>query len=283
MNRRTFLKRTAAAAVGGSAGTLAYAMLLEPHWLQIVHRDLPIAGLPLAVEGRTLAQITDVHVGPKVSDDYLKHSFDRVARLAPDIVVFTGDFISYVAERGEAQFKQLAGVLAHFPRGRVATLGVLGNHDYGQRWREPEVAQRVVQVAEQAGIRILRNDTAAVEGLDIVGVDDLWAGRADPRAALAKRTGGASLALCHNPDAMDKLDWGDYRGWVLAGHTHGGQCKAPFLPPPLLPVENKRYVAGAVDAGGGRTLYISRGVGHLLQARFNVRPEVALFTLRRQS
>ena len=37
--------------------------------------------------------------------------------------------------------------------------------------------------------------------------------------------------------------WGDYQGWVLAGHTHGGQCKAPFLPPPLLPVKNARYAA----------------------------------------
>jgi hypothetical protein len=67
---------------------------------------------------------------------------------------------------------------------------------------------------------------------------------------------------------------------VLSGHTHGGQCKPPFLPPPLLPVENRRYTCGEFDLAGDRMLYISRGVGHLLQVRVNVRPEITLFELQ---
>jgi predicted MPP superfamily phosphohydrolase len=89
------------------------------------------------------------------------------------------------------------------------------------------------------------------------------------------------LALCHNPDACDENGWENFRGWILAGHTHGGQCKPPFLPPPILPVKNRRYTAGAFALSGGRRLYISRGVGHLMHVRFNARPEVACFTLRR--
>ena len=88
------------------------------------------------------------------------------------------------------------------------------------------------------------------------------------------------MVLVHNPDAADELRWPDYHGWMLAGHTHGGQCKPPFLPPPLLPVRNRRYVSGAVAVDASRTLYISRGIGHLIRARFNVRPEITLFTLR---
>jgi predicted MPP superfamily phosphohydrolase len=105
-------------------------------------------------------------------------------------------------------------------------------------------------------------------------------GRADARRAFDRRSSRAAIALCHNPDGADALEWGDYRGWILAGHTHGGQCRPPFLPPPLLPVRNRRYAAGEVGAPGGRTLYISRGVGYYLHVRFNVRPEVTLFTLR---
>ena len=90
-----------------------------------------------------------------------------------------------------------------------------------------------------------------------------------------------TVVLCHNPDALDLPLWDGVRGWVLAGHTHGGQCKPPFLPPPILPVRNKRYTAGAFDVGPGRTLYVNRGLGHLLRARFNVRPELTLFTLTR--
>jgi predicted MPP superfamily phosphohydrolase len=195
----------------------------------------------------------------------------------------TGDFISYSAIRGDTELSQLRDVLTHLPRGRLATLGILGNHDYGENWSQPEVAARVVREAERAGVRMLRNETQAVSGLDIIGVDDLWARRGDPAAALRARANDAALVLVHNPDAADEQAWPDYKGWMLAGHTHGGQCKAPFLPPPLLPVRNKRYVRGFVPVSDdpARTLYISRGVGHLTKARFNVRPEIAVFTLRR--
>ena len=73
--------------------------------------------------------------------------------------------------------------------------------------------------------------------------------------------------------------WGHYEGWILSGHTHGGQCKPPFLPPPLLPVRNRRYTAGEFELTGNRRLYINRGVEHLTLVRFNVRPEVTVFEL----
>ncbi len=89
-----------------------------------------------------------------------------------------------------------------------------------------------------------------------------------------------AIVLSHNPDTADLAGWAGYQGWILSGHTHGGQCKPPFLPPPLLPVRNKRYTCGEVAVEGGRRLYISRGVGHTLMVRFNVRPEVTVFTLQ---
>ena len=63
--------------------------------------------------------------------------------------------------------------------------------------------------------------------------------------------------------------------------THGGQCRSPFLAPPILPVRNKRYTSGEIAVGDGRRVYISRGVGFNIQVRFDVRPEITLFTLRR--
>jgi uncharacterized protein len=57
--------------------------------------------------------------------------------------------------------------------------------------------------------------------------------------------------------------------------------KLPFLPPLGLPVKNKRYVAGEYEIAEGRKLYINRGLGYLAQRRFNVRPELTLFTLHR--
>ena len=274
------MRRTAGALVASAAGVVGYTIGVEPHWLELVERNLAIDKLPSALEGARLVQISDLHIGPQVSDDYIVQSFERVRALAPDLVVCTGDFITHRVARREAQYQQLRAVLAHHPQGKLATVGILGNHDYGHGWGDPAVAARVASEAERAGVRILRNEVQPVAGLDLIGIDDLWSRRSDPVTALGLRESGAGLVLVHNPDAADEQPWPGYRGWMLAGHTHGGQCKPPFLPPPLLPVKNRRYVQGEVSVDAERTLYISRGVGHLIRARFNVRPEITLFTLR---
>jgi uncharacterized protein len=267
----------AGAATAAAAGTPFYAWKVEPHWLEIVRRPLPVRGLPPALAGRTLAQISDVHVGPRVDDDYVLGVFARVADLRPDIVVLTGDLISH----HNRVFEQMESVYRHFPRGRMATVGIPGNHDYGPAWSHPEIAGRVIAIAQQSGIVMLRNRVHEVEGLQIVGLDDLWAKRFEPADAFAGYDGRRpAIALSHNPDTVDLPVWEQYEGWILSGHTHGGQCKPPFLPPPLLPVRNRRYTQGEFRLSGSRSMYISRGVGHLLPVRVNVRPEVTLFELR---
>jgi predicted MPP superfamily phosphohydrolase len=121
-----------------------------------------------------------------------------------------------------------------------------------------------------------------VAGLDLVGLDDWWARQFHPETALGYRDPQKpAIVLSHNPDTADEPGWLGYRGWILCGHTHGGQCKPPFLPPPLIPVRNKRYTSGEIEVARGRRLYIGRGVGHTAMVRFNVRPEVTVFELRR--
>lgn len=280
MNRRKFIGASAAIVTTG-AGLFGYTTIIEPHWLEVVRRDLPISNLPPVLNGATLAHVSDVHACSYVDEAYLSSSLARLSAISPDIVVLTGDFVSWEEARSPSvKIAQLQRVLSHLPHGRLATLGILGNHDYGNTWRDPRIAAVVTTAVSDTGMRVLRNEVAAVGGLDIIGIDDLWSGRADTRHAFAQRANGAAIALCHNPDAMDELSWEGYAGWVLAGHTHGGQCKPPFLPPPVLPVKNRRYTSGQISVDAGRTLYISRGVGHLLKARFNVRPEITVFTLR---
>lgn len=275
MTRRRFL-RVSAAASGFGLGVGLYTWQCEPHWVEIVERRLPLANLPDRLAGRRMVQLSDLHIGPRVDDSYLLRTFDRVKGLSPEIVVYTGDFTSYETD----VFAHAQRMFAHLPLGRKATLGILGNHDYGPRWSHPEVANRIAELTGDRGIRVLRNEVADADGLQIAGLDDLWAHRFDPARALADlQPGRAAVVLSHNPDTADKPVWGTYSGWILSGHTHGGQCKPPFLPPPLLPVKNRRYTAGVYPLAGGRRMYINRGVGHLLQVRFNVRPEVTVFRL----
>jgi predicted MPP superfamily phosphohydrolase len=264
------------ALAGIGAGVGYYTFRIEPGWLEIVRRPLPIRDLPPALAGRTLAHLSDLHVSPLVSDDYLLETFRRVADERPEIVVITGDLMSV----HQGWRDHVAAIYRHIPRGRIATIATLGNHDYGASWQDPRLAEDLVDVLRSCGITVLRNEMVDAEGLQIVGLDDLWARRFDPQDVLRglDRSRGA-LALSHNPDTVDLPVWGSYEGWILAGHTHGGQCKPPFLPPPILPVKNRRYTAGEFQLAGNRQLYISRGVGHSLPVRFNSRPEVTLFTL----
>ncbi len=281
MRRRAFLGSAAVASVGGLVGCAGYAWGVEPHWVQVVRRDLAIERLPDALEGTSLVQISDLHVGREVDDSYLLHCLQVVRDLAPDIVVVTGDAVSARGRHDQAVFEQLRTLLAHLPQGRLGTYAILGNHDYGHAWSDEGAAARVTAELERGGARVLRNAAVQVSGLDLVGVDDLWAHRADPKKALSQRQGSAALLLCHNPDGVDELDWVGYRGWILAGHTHGGQCRLPFLGPPILPVRNRLYTAGEVNLADGRRLYVNRGLGHLERVRFNVRPEITHFGLRR--
>jgi predicted MPP superfamily phosphohydrolase len=246
--------------------------------LQIVERRLPLANLPSGLEGARLAQLSDLHIGPRVDDSYLLEVFDRIRAISPDIVVYTGDFTSYA----EDVLEHTRRLFEYLPVGTRATFGILGNHDYGPGWSQPQLADAIAALAQSAGVRVLRNEIGVTDGLQVVGLDDLWSTRFNTQAAFAQlEPSRAAIALCHNPDSVDRPGWESFSGWILAGHTHGGQCKPPFLPPPLLPVQNRRYTSGEFALPGNRRLYVNRGVGHLLRVRFNVRPEVTLFQLTR--
>jgi predicted MPP superfamily phosphohydrolase len=306
MSRRTFLRAGALGAAAATVGVGLDSWLIEPHRFELVRRAMPLENLPASLAGRTLLQISDIHVGPRVSSEYLIHAFTAAQGLAPDFVAVTGDFVSHGSAREHAE---LARVLRHLPRGRLATVGSLGNHDYGLGWSELDVADLVTRVARDAGIVVLRNEVRALGGIQFVGLADFWspefgdaggvqphglftprrdptrrvqlpAGRDAVSAIAAIRPAQPTVVLSHNPDVQDEPLWNGVRAWVLAGHTHGGQVKPPFLPPPILPVRNRRYTAGVFDVGPGRTMYINRGLGHLTQVRFNCRPEMTLFTLQ---
>lgn len=276
MNRRKFIKNTIR--LGGlGVGAGLYTWQIEPFWLEFVRVDMPIHNLPDALTGKTLMQISDIHVGNRFDYQFIINAFKKAQALRPDIVVYTGDYVSY---ENEKQFGQLAEVLQHTVKGKLGTVAILGNHDYGKNWSEAPVADRIANLLTDAGITLLRNAQVDVGGLNIMGFDDCWGTNYHPEAVISQYDSSrANILLCHNPDVCDTDVWGSYQGWILAGHTHGGQCKPPFLPPPVLPVKNKRYTAGIIDLNDGRTLYINRALGHLWQVRFNVRPEITLFRL----
>lgn len=278
MKRRTFVKKSLYGIAGISAFTGFYSWQIEPFWLEFVQRKMPVKNLPNHLIGKTLMQISDMHIGNRFDYNYIIKSFQKAQQYNPDFVVYTGDFVNY---ENEQQFEQLAEVLPHFVKGKLATVGVLGNHDYGKNWAEQQVADTITQQLEKEKISILSNQQEEYHGLNFIGFDDYWALNFSPKKVMKKHNPNkANIVLCHNPDVCDLEVWNGYQGWILSGHTHGGQCKAPFLNPPMLPVKNKKYSSGEINLEDGRMLYINRALGHLWQIRFNVRPEITIFELQ---
>lgn len=277
MKRRKFLKNSLYGLAGASLLSGLYAWQIEPFWLEFVRLKMPVKNLPAKLNSKTLMQISDIHVGNRFDYQYMIESFKKAQQLNPDFVVYTGDYVNY---ENEIQHSQLDEVLKYLVKGKLGTLGILGNHDYGKDWTEQQVADKITTQLEDAGVKVLLNAETEIEGLNIIGLDDYWALNFNPEKVLKNyKPNKANIVLCHNPDVCDLDVWNGYQGWILSGHTHGGQSKPPFLNPPILPVKNERYNAGKINLYDGRTLYINRALGHLWQVRFNVRPEITVFEL----
>ena len=276
--RRRFLAAAAASAVLLPTGTAAYARYWEPFAITVRELKLPIRDLPKNLTGMRLIQISDLHVGP-VDQNHLRAAFSHLHQLHGDILVVTGDFISYA--HLDPPWTRLMRLFTNLPEFPLGIYGIFGNHDYGEDWHQPQVAQELVEVMSQTRLQLLVNDVQEIDGLQLAGVGDLWTESYDPAVMFEKLDlSRPKLVLCHNPDAIDKDEWADYDGWMLSGHTHGGQCWFPGVGAPITPVRNKRYVQGKVISDRGKAkLYINPGLGYSRKIRFLVPPEITVFTL----
>lgn len=269
--------------VGRNWARLGYAYHVEPTWLAVNRVELPVRGLPKALSGLRVAQLSDFHFGPHIPPGYLEDAVERVAAEGPDLIALTGDFI----DRGPGHVAEAARLF----RGLKAPLGVfavLGNHDFsvhtarGAR-KHPGLDDAVADALSAEGVTVLRNRGARVErggaALHVAGVDDLWSGASDLDAAFDGACPHAPrVLLAHNPQTAEQLG-GRRADLILSGHTHGGQVNLPVVGRLLLNKQAKRWAAGLYPLEAGH-LYVNTGVGFGWRFRFGVRPELAVFTLR---
>lgn len=275
-SRRRFLRRSLLGLGVSCLLAYGYARFIEPRWLTITRRPLPIKNLPQHWSGRILCQISDLHIGRYVDDDYMIHALSAASKFEPDLVVITGDFMTC---HGHEEVDHAVRVVEASGIASNKVIAIPGNHDYGLSWRRSDVADSLFHKLHNLGIRVLRDQTIDLDGFTVAGIEDFWSPHFSQQDAADAIATQPHVVLCHNPDVCDLKIWGEYQGWILSGHTHGGQCKPPFLAPPILPVDNTRYTSGVFDLYDGRWLYINRGLGHALQVRFNAPPEITLFEL----
>jgi predicted MPP superfamily phosphohydrolase len=282
--RRQFLERTANAVIAAPFVAGAYGLLYGRLNLQITRQRVTLARLPKAFTGFRIAQLSDIHIGPFMTEDEIRKYVRITNDLKPDLIALTGDFVTWDPSTQRAVVDALTGLHAPF-----GIFGCLGNHE---AWSGTE--DSITRMFQQVGIRILRRESVLVsaqgESFNLIGVDfetrrHMVAGSERfVRTYLAGvenlvAPGMVNILMSHNPDTFDRaaelgIDLS------LAGHTHGGQVALEFVSPEIAPSRLVTpYVAGWFQKPGGR-LYVNRGIGTIgVPMRIGAPPEITVYEL----
>lgn len=270
------------------------ARLVDPDRLAVRRYTMPIEGLPRELEGLRIGHVSDIHLGRCVSADYARQVVSRTLALRPDIIALTGDYV----ENASSPIGLLAELLAPLAdparSGAIASVAVLGNHDW---YAGPE---RVSAALRSAGLTVLDNarlfidrkrdvvsGTSHPDALCIAGLGDLGHDDTRPHTALGGVDPDAPrIALAHHPDTAEEEIFAineDLRvDLMLSGHTHGGQIRLPLIGAPIVPGRYGRKYLGGVTQGPAFRVLVSRGAGMtMLPFRIGVPPEIGEITLVR--
>ena len=263
-------------------GTDAY---LESYRLQLKKIEIPLRRLPHQFDGFTIVQLSDFHYEEEFSASTIRRSVKLVNSLHPDLVVFTGDFVTVpmfhfgrgLARRAANAVFPCAALLSGI-KARMGSFAILGNHDAHSN---PAL---VASGLRSHGIPLLKNSCVTIERdgarFWLAGIDDALEGQPDLGAAIKKiPSGEAIILLAHEPDFADEaaLTRVDLQ---LSGHSHGGQIWIPGLGAPWLPPLARNYPRGFYKIEN-MLLYTNVGIGTIrAPIRINCVPEVTHITLR---
>jgi predicted MPP superfamily phosphohydrolase len=252
------LARTSAIAVPLLAlGVTLIGLFNARKLAKVVNVDVPIAGLPKALHGYTIVQISDIHVGPTIKRRYLDAIVDQVNALGPDAIAVTGDVVDGSVQKLAPHTAPLARLSA--PDGQFF---VTGNHEYYSN------AEQWIAEMRRLGLTVLMNEHVLRErdgaAFMIAGVTDYSAHhfhpshRSDPQQAAAGAPAGLAvrILLAHQPRSAEAAADAGF-GLQLSGHTHGGQ----FFPWNLFVPLQQPFTAG-LQRLRGLWVYTSRGTGY---------------------
>jgi len=284
--RRQFLQQAVVLVSATPFVAAGYGLLYERQDVEVVRQRVRLAHLPKTFDGFRIAQLSDIHMGPFTTADYIRRCVAITNGLKPDLIVLTGDYIAWDPGAESEVVRALAGLRA--PQG---VFGCLGNHE-----EESNTEDYITSLFAEHGIHILRQQRTPIqlasEIINLMGIDDPrgkteaeWMRDIYRRLHKGLVTPGTvNILLAHEP-SMSMFDRAAELGidLMLAGHTHGGQLALEVVRRELnLSRLIYRYTNGWYQ-NRGTMLYVNRGIGTTgFPIRLGARPEISVFELSRE-
>jgi predicted MPP superfamily phosphohydrolase len=253
----------------------AYGLLYSRLDVEVTHPRIRLARLPKAFEGFRIAQLSDIHISPFMTAAEIRRCGTITNEQKPDLIVMTGDYLSWDTAWQSEVVQALAGLRAPY-----GVFGSLGNHESITHTEES-----ITRLFAAQGIHILRQERAPIqlngETINLIGVDDSQSDDSWIDHLVMPDT--VNILLTHVPVPAG-FDWAVEHGFdlVLAGDSHGGQLSLNFLKRRISFYRlYTPYVSGLYEKSGGQ-LYVNRGIGTtILPIRLGARPEITVFELTR--
>lgn len=293
ISRSVFLSWMGIAVGGGLFGSLLYGFSNKYNY-RIKKIKLHFPNLPSSFKGLKVLQISDIHSGSFTNKPAVQKGVDKILKLKPDLILFTGDLVNNRAGEMENYMDVFNQVKA--PMGVYSTLG---NHDYGDyvEWPDKKAKKQnleyLKQIHAQLGWRLLMNENVLLEKngeqIAIIGVEN-WSAKARfPKYGnLAKAYAGTKaisfkILMSHDPSHWDAEVRSKYSDidLMLAGHTHGMQfgVEVPWFK--WSPVQYIYRQWAGLYHEGKQKLYVNRGFGFIgYPGRVGILPEITLFELQ---
>lgn len=245
---------------------ICYSYIVEPNKLELnkyVIQDSQLQGVKIVFA-------SDFHIKP-----YGQKRLERVVEMInaenPDLVLSVGDYVSGHTQHSTMPIKNIAEILSKV-KAKYGFYTTLGNHDgwYGK----DEIAKNL----EKNGIKVLQNENVKLningKTVYVAGIEDIMTGKPDLQKTLSD-TETPTILLSHTPDIFQKV-W-ESVNLTLAGHTHGGQVRLPFLGALIVPTRyGNKYSLGLIEKNG-KKMIVTKGIGNsILPIRFNCPPEIVV-------
>ena len=278
LEKRQFLQKSLSIGILTLVGpTTSYGFYSARKGPSIINQTIYLNDLPDSFENFTIAQISDLHVGPTIKKPYVEKVLNQISIINPDLIAITGDLIDGSIDYLKKDLEPLSEMIAKY-----GTYFVTGNHEYysgAEKWLDETDRMGFTNLVNEHNLISINNETIALAGVtDFRAHQIIPSHKTNPKNALRGSVDEkVKILLAHQPSSIFKANEAGY-DFQISGHTHGGQFW-PFTYPTK---KANPYLSGLHNHNGTQ-IYVNSGTGYWgPPLRLGVPSEITLFKLKKK-